>query len=66
VDVGVGETIGEGERRRGVRVAEARLVILGPAPVQAASPRMVNIKNTATDLFFIIILNFQLHFPDGF
>jgi hypothetical protein len=69
---------GTGERGRGIGEGEASGAsvtsetsgmvgtVVDPATEQAANARMVKAGHTDKYLFFIIILNFQLHLPDGF
>jgi hypothetical protein len=80
--VGLGEAEGEGARGNGDEVAvDAKKVVdkgcvvpfalgtiwvKGSTLAHAAIPRLIINKNTPIHLFFMIILNFQLHLPDGF
>jgi hypothetical protein len=80
VAVGLGDANGEGLKGKGdgaadamgagieegrERVAGRRLDGFDLPPVQALRPRLAIKTHTAKILFFIVILNFQLHFPDG-
>jgi hypothetical protein len=82
VSVGVGGTKGDGGRGKGIgvvveitgdrgrgiedRVAEGMVGGIDPPTLQAVKARRVKNKHIDKYLFFIIILNFQLHLPDGF